>query len=551
MVENAFATLAQQARAVVANDDVQKEVALLASTGASAERKEAAQRSLAQRLATLTEYRQPLGFVVTTLDGAPVLAGGAGTGADLRRFEFKGEAGALRFSLPLLLADGGPSTGGERLAVALKTALVDDRLAPRLQLWLIHDGRSLFSAVLRPGRSGTTGEIYAFDDQGRMLSDSRFNQHLYAAGLIPPGAEAAMRLVVRDPMVNLLRGQALKRSAEDLPLTVAVRGAIADGAGSDVDGFRDYRGVPVVGAWRWLGKYGFGLTHEIDVAEAFLHVRALSAVVGLLIFLLLVATGVSGFLARRAVATESRFKELQNEVAHVNRLATMGEMATGLAHEINQPLAAITNFARATLNEMTGDAPPTTDAIRERLEHIERSALRSGEVIRRLRKFVARREITAVPISVAGMIDDPLRLLASELRGLGVAPVIDIPGGLPQVIGDEVQLQQVMINLLRNSVEAMRKVPGRQHRLAVSAVVENGCVRVDVADSGAGIDDKVKARLFEQFATGSAQGMGLGLAISRTIVEAHGGEIRVSRDRADGVTFTIRLPAADAGAAVG
>jgi two-component system sensor kinase FixL len=241
--------------------------------------------------------------------------------------------------------------------------------------------------------------------------------------------------------------------------------------------------------------------------------------------------------------TEARLQELQAELVHVARLTAMGEMASTLAHELNQPLSAISNYmkgSRRLLDQPGGDPLPK---VREALDKAGDQALRAGQIIRRLRDFVARRDSEKRVEPVSRLIDEAsaLALLGAQERGIAVRFDLD-PGG-PSVLADRVQIQQVLVNLLRNAIDAMEEAP-RRELLVSTALRPGGLLEIAVADTGPGIAVEIADKLFQPFMTTKAGGMGVGLSISRTIVEAHGGTLTAERNEAGGATFRLTLPGA-------
>ncbi len=406
MIAYGFDSVLHEVEIVKTSDNVQTAVETI-SGGTTTEQ---AKNKLKDRIRLASSHRHLLGFIVTSNNGSPLVASDSALVNLSTSFVFHvpknhdalQDQNDIQISLPRLMPELAQTKNSDRdapLAIALRTRLKDSIGKDQLTLWMIYDARALFAAVLQPGRTGSTGEIYAFDAEGRMISDSRFNQHLYDIGLLQVGTEAALRLQLRDPMVNL-RDHEKPVTGVELPLTRMAASATLGHDDVDISGYRDYRGVPVVGAWKWFDRYGFGVTHEIDYAEAFYNVRILLAVVIGLVVLLLLATGASALASVKAWEaeekrhqSENRLKGLQDEIAHVNRLATMGEMATGLAHEISQPLAAATNYARAALNMLKSVQSQSQNLdqvkLQDHLTHIENNTLRSGEIIKRLRKFVS------------------------------------------------------------------------------------------------------------------------------------------------------------------
>lgn len=500
-----------------------------------------------------------LGLALLSATGQVVASSEDRLALDLPKFRFEGKppsppgASAIKFSLPLQLTD--ISTRQIEMGVALSAPLhtkTSGTVVSNGSLWVILDANHLPGTFLQAGRSGTTGELYAFDRNGLMISNSRFNEQLRKIGLLAEGETASLNLSIRDPQRNLLidGGQKGSVASDQLPLTHSIASAVRGQSGINLNGFRDYRGVPVVGAWRWLDTYGFGLVHEVDVSEAFFHVTILELVVLGLVVLLLVATIVAGVYSWRVARieeindkSEERVKQLNSQIAHVNRLATMGEMATGLAHEINQPLSAISNFSRALINDLDRPEAMVTEKTIQRLKRIESNALRAGEIIHRMRRFVSHREVKMQALDLRHLALDPLEALATEIHAAQIDASTDFPVNLPKVRGDEIQLQQVLVNLMRNAIEAMDQVLPANRKLVISAFTSDENVCLSVTDSGPGILPEIRERLFEQFNTSNPQGMGLGLAISKTIIEAHHGQIQVDSSQDIGTRFLITLPA--------
>jgi two-component system, LuxR family, sensor kinase FixL len=237
--------------------------------------------------------------------------------------------------------------------------------------------------------------------------------------------------------------------------------------------------------------------------------------------------------------TERRLHELQDGLLHVSRVRSMGQMAAALAHELNQPLTATANYVRAAQRLL--DAPqPDLERVRQAMNDAVEQTLRSGEIIRRLRGFVARGEVSRQPVSVATLIEEASALALVGAKESGVKVLIDMDPGLPEVSADRVQIQQVLLNLIRNAMEAMENRATRELTVAASARPDH--VLVSVTDTGGGVPPEIAARLFQPFVTTKPEGMGIGLSVCRTIVEAHGGRLWLEPNPAGGSGFHFSLP---------
>lgn len=244
--------------------------------------------------------------------------------------------------------------------------------------------------------------------------------------------------------------------------------------------------------------------------------------------------------------TEGRLQELQSELLHISRLTALGEMASTLAHELNQPLAAITNYINGSQRLLAGQEDQQARTLREVLGKAANQAMRAGDIIRRLRDFVSRGETETAVESITKLIEEAsaLALVGAKEQGLRVR--FDLEPGADRVLANRVQIQQVLLNLIRNAMDAMLQSPRREIVIA-AANAGGGFVRISVSDTGSGIAPELADKLFQPFITTKAHGMGVGLSISRTIIDAHGGQIWAEPNPGGGTifSFTLRSPRGD------
>ena len=239
---------------------------------------------------------------------------------------------------------------------------------------------------------------------------------------------------------------------------------------------------------------------------------------------------------------EERTLLLHNEMINASRLATMGEMAAAMAHEINQPLAAIANYSSAATRLLDSGTENIED-VKSALDSINNQAHRAGEIIRRMRSFVRPKDLNRESANLKETIEEILPLAELDARANNIQLLISVPTDLPEIVADQVQIQQVILNLIRNGIDAMDEAEPENRRLDVIAeALDADQVTISVIDHGAGISAEAAKQLFDPFYTTKSSGMGMGLAICQTIVTAHGGEISCANNENGGATFTLTLP---------
>lgn len=241
---------------------------------------------------------------------------------------------------------------------------------------------------------------------------------------------------------------------------------------------------------------------------------------------------------------EAALRDRQAELAHVSRLSMAGEMAAALAHELNQPLLAAIAFTRAA-QRLLAATPPETVKAAGAMDRAVAEAQRAGDIVRSLREFIGRDRTSRQPHAPAPLVGEALALVAPECARSGIRMVVAVDKALPAVHVDKVQVQQVVLNLVRNAMEALAKAGAGEGEIVVAARPVEAAVEFSVRDDGPGVADEVAERLFEPFNTSKATGMGLGLSISRTFVEAHGGRLWLAANGPDGAIFRFTLPVSD------
>lgn len=239
---------------------------------------------------------------------------------------------------------------------------------------------------------------------------------------------------------------------------------------------------------------------------------------------------------------EDAYYEARVELARVTRMTTLGALAASISHEVNQPLAAVVTNADACAMWLSSE-PPNVDEARLAVDNIAREGTRASEIVRRIRAIFTKSAPDLAAVQLNDVIREAVALLAAEISRSGVDLEVETAPDLPPVTGDRVQLRQVIVNLILNGVEATSSVSGRPRRFQVSSKIQDGEILVAIRDSGTGIDPKNLKRIFDAFFTTKAKGMGMGLAISHSIIESHGGELWATSNDDYGVTLQFRLPA--------
>ena len=258
---------------------------------------------------------------------------------------------------------------------------------------------------------------------------------------------------------------------------------------------------------------------------------------------------VDGRIVRMEIATDITDRKHMEEAAlqhqerleQTSRLITLGEMASSLAHELNQPLAAIANYCMGSVNRIKSGGYRQEDILAA-MEKASAQAERAGKIIRRTREFVKKNEPVRAPAVLAGIVEDAIGFADIEARKAGVAIRVDIPSELPPVFADRIMIEQVVLNLVKNGIESMQRTHAGERELKVTARLDGSTVEVAVADRGCGLTDEQLERLFVPFFTTKAEGMGMGLNICRSIVEYHDGRLWLQANPGGGSVFRFTLP---------
>ena len=252
-----------------------------------------------------------------------------------------------------------------------------------------------------------------------------------------------------------------------------------------------------------------------------------------------VLVSITDITERKRMQQESALQ--REELAHLSRVTLLGELSGSLAHELNQPLTAVLSNAQAALRFLAHD-PPNLDEVRESLVHIVENDKRASEVIRRLRAMLRKELLDYQSLDINEVVQDVLRLINSDLLNRRIHVILDLAADLPAINGDRVQLQQVLLNLVINACDAMRDISDERTLTVRSRLVPGPGIEVSISDVGHGIATDELERIFEPFITSKTEGIGLGLAICRTIIQAHQGTLWATNNDADGSTFHFSLP---------
>jgi C4-dicarboxylate-specific signal transduction histidine kinase len=259
----------------------------------------------------------------------------------------------------------------------------------------------------------------------------------------------------------------------------------------------------------------------------------------------LIGSQLSATIKRRtseAIRAEETLRQVQADLAHVSRVTALGELSASLAHEVNQPIAAAVTDANTCLRWLARDQPDLEEA-REAACRMAKDATRAADIVSRIRLLFKKHTAEREPVDVNEVIREMIALLISELTRYSITIQMELAPDLPQIIGDRVQLQQVLMNLMMNSMDAMKAEDGRRELVLCSQQLESGQLMISVSDTGVGLPAQHADQIFDAFFTTKPQGTGMGLRISRSIVESHGGRMWAADNDPRGASFYLTLPA--------
>jgi signal transduction histidine kinase len=404
---------------------------------------------------------------------------------------------------------------------------------------------SVFSHIFEIERAGRTGEIYAFNESGITISKSRFEEQLKVMGLIPDKLEtpAILNLSIRDPGVNLTNKGRIQPSSNKKPFTRMALSALAGENGYDLDGYRDYRGVKVVGAWAWLPEFGFGIASEMDYEEAFSFLHKLEVWFYILFCFLLAASIRALYMSWQREKAHASMMQAKEDAEKANAAKT--DFLARMSHELRTPLNAILGFAQ--LLGMNSEKN-LSEVQKDNVEHVLRGGnhllLLVNDVLDLSRIETGEFSVKIESLEFGPLLDEALRLI----QPLAKSNEIKIECLTPKenhlrVMVDHTRIVQVLINLLSNAIKYNRK----NGSVTISQEKnQEDRVRISIADTGYGIPKEKQSEIFEPFSRlnvdkGTADGVGIGLSITQKLIDLMGGSISLESEVDKGSHFTIEL----------
>ena len=404
---------------------------------------------------------------------------------------------------------------------------------------------TVFSHIFEIERTGKTGEIYAFNESGIIISKSRFEEQLKMMGLIPDRLEtpSILNLSIRDPSVNLSKAERTPPSSIEKPFTRMALSALAGENGYDLDGYRDYRGVKVVGAWAWLPEFGFGIASEMDHEEAFSFLHKLEIWFYILFSFLLAASTRALYMSWQREKAHASMMQAKEDAEKANAAKT--EFLARMSHELRTPLNAILGFTQ--LLGMNNEKN-LSEVQKGNIEHVLRGGnhllILVNDVLDLSRIEAGEFFVKMESLELGPLLDEALRLIqplakSNEIKIECLAP----KENHLRVRVDHTRIVQVLINLLSNAIKYNRK----HGSVTISQEKkQEDRVRISIADTGYGIPKEKQSEIFEPFSRlsidkGTVDGVGIGLSITQKLIDLMGGSISLESEIDKGSCFTIEL----------
>jgi len=401
------------------------------------------------------------------------------------------------------------------------------------------DPTEVFTAILQQGRLGITGETYAFDGDGRLISESRFDDQLINIGLLSPYQRSILNIEIRNPGVNLVQRERSEIRRSDQPLTRMATSAVSGGTGIDLDGYRDYRGVPVIGIWFWDPELGFGITTEMDTSEAYrtlhsvqytittLSVIAISLLIGLTIV----------FYASRKKIMDSQQRLVERRTEAERRAEELEQFAYVTSHDLKAPLRAIRNLADWIAEDLQSKLDNQT---RERLTLMSDRVSRMQALVEGLLDYcrVGRDKENQEKVDSRVLVADTIDLLSPPSGFL-----IDVARDMPTLFTNRLELGQVFANLIGNAIKHHGSNNGH---ISIGVRDTGRFFEFTIADDGPGIAPEYHQKIFLMFQVLSVKDdrsdTGIGLALVKKIVQERGGSISLESREGEGANFRFTWP---------
>jgi len=430
-------------------------------------------------------------------------------------------------------------TRGEYPVMSVTAPIRNDAGYVIAALALLVDPQLKFTRAMQLARLAETGETYAFDRVGRLLTESRFEEQLRRAGILPSNESSSILSVsIRDPGGNTVEGYRSNTSRDQQPLTRMAQSAVTGNAGIDLHGYRDYRGVPVIGAWLWADQFKMGLTTELDVKEAFAPYQRFR---DFLTFLLVVTLGLLSVLF---VILRHRDRLLASNRDYRQTMKARDDMMAIVAHDLKNPLNTLlleSYVLRRAFAEYCGSESLTINHTLELQEKTARHMNRLiGDLTDATKIHAGRLSLERQECTLQQTLEPAIERMQLLSHEKGVEFAANVPTRPCVMSVDQSRITQVLDNLLGNSL----KFTPEGGKITVNVSILENEVQTSVADTGPGIPNDALSRIFEPYwqVEKTSVGMGLGLFIAKNIIEGHGGRMWVESSVGRGTTFYFTLP---------